>query len=48
MVDVALAHDRDGLESAVRMLRKPGHDVAVVHAPAVLALEVLTDVVPVE
>ena len=46
MIDEALAHDRHGLEAAMRMLRKPGHDVAVVHAPAVLALEVLAHVRP--
>ncbi len=28
------------------MLRKAGHDITVIHAPAVNALEVLTDVVP--
>ncbi len=34
------AHDRHGLEAAVRVRGKPGHHVAVVHAPAVLAGEV--------
>src|SRR5688572_9715344 len=43
MIDVARAHDRHGFKSAVRMLGKAGHDVAVVHPPAVLALEVLAD-----
>ena len=39
----AVAHVRDGLEAAVRMLREAGHHVAVVHAPAVDAREVGTD-----
>src|SRR5215208_3144304 len=43
MVDVPLAHNRDRLETAVRMLGKAGHHVAVVHAPALLAFEILTD-----
>ena len=42
----AAAHDGDGLEAAVRVLREAGHDLAVVHAPAVLALEVLAQVAP--
>ena len=46
MIDVAAANDRHGLETAVRMLREAGHDITVIHAPAVDALEVLTDVVP--
>src|SRR5688572_31674702 len=29
----------------MRMLREAGHDIAVIHAPAVHALEVLTDLV---
>ena len=44
VIDEAAAHDGHGLEAAVRVLRKAGHDVAVVHAPAVLAVEVLADV----
>ena len=44
VIDVALADDRHRLEAAMRVLRKAGHDVAVVHPPAVLALEVLPDV----
>src|SRR5690606_33323054 len=44
MIGEASTHDRHGLEAAVRMPRKPGHDFAVVHPPAVLALEVLADV----
>ena len=44
VIDVSMAHDRDGLESAVRMLWKAGYDVAVIHPPAVFSLEVLTDV----
>jgi len=44
VVDEALAHERHGLEAAVRVLRKPGHGVAVIHAPAVLTREVLAHV----
>jgi len=44
VVGEALAHDGDGLEAAMRMLRKTGHDVAVVHAPAVFDDEVLSQV----
>ena len=43
MVDEALPDDGDRLEAPVRMLREAGHDVAVVHPPAVPALEVLAD-----
>src|SRR5688572_17720625 len=43
MIDITLADDGHRLEAAMRMLRKAGDDVAVVHAPAVLALEVLAD-----
>ena len=46
MIDVSAAHDCNRLEAAMRMLRKSGHDVAVVHAPAVAAFEILPDVVP--
>jgi hypothetical protein len=48
VIDVARAHDGDGFEAPMRMLRKSGHDVAVVHPPAILTLEILTDVVPAE
>src|SRR6185436_8934926 len=44
VVDVSRADNGDGLEAAVRMLRKTGDDVAVVHPPAVLALEILAEV----
>ena len=44
VIDEPAAHDRHGLEAAVRVLREARHDVAVVHAPAVLAREVLPDV----
>ena len=46
VVDQALAHDGHGLEAAVRMRREARHRVAVVHAPAVLAGEVLAEVAP--
>ena len=46
MIDEPAAHDGDGLEAAVRVLREAGHHVAVVHAPAVPALEVLPDGAP--
>ena len=44
VVDEAAAHERDGLEAAVRVLREAGHRRAVVHAPAVGAGEVHADV----
>ena len=44
VIDEPFAHERDGLEPAVRVLREAGNHVAVIHAPAVLAGEVLTDV----
>ena len=44
VIDEALSNDRDRLEAAVRMMRETRHDVAVIHPPAVLALEVLADV----
>ncbi|MCW0425909.1 hypothetical protein NB713_003852 [Xanthomonas sacchari] len=43
MVDQALAHDGHGLEATVRMTGKAGNLFAVIHAPAVLAAEVLAD-----
>ena len=43
VVDQALPHVGDRLEAAVRVGREAGHDLAVVHAPAVDALEVLTE-----
>src|SRR6476660_2544059 len=45
MIDVAASDNGDGFEAAVRVLRKPGDDVAVIHAPSVLAAEVLADLV---
>ena len=44
MIDEALTNERHRLEPAVRMLWEPGHDAAVVHAPAVGAGEVHPDV----
>jgi hypothetical protein len=35
MIHETATDDGDGLEAAVRMLRKPRHDVAVVHPPSV-------------
>ena len=46
MIDVATPHDGDRLEAAVGVLRKSRHDVAVVHPPALAALEVLPNVAP--
>ena len=46
VVDEAAPHDGDRLEAAMGMLREAGHHVAVVHAPAVLALEVHPDPAP--
>ena len=46
VVDEAPPDDGHGLEAAMRVLREAGHDGAVVHAPAVLAREVLADVAP--
>ena len=43
VIDETLAHDRHGLEAAMRMLRESGHHVAVVHAEAVLHGEVHAD-----
>ena len=48
VIDEALAHERHGLEAAMRMLRETRDGVAVIHAPAVLAGEVLADVAPFE
>src|SRR4029453_14390223 len=48
VVDVAVANDRDRFEATVRMLWKTGYHVAVIHPPAVLAFEVLSDVVTCE
>ncbi len=45
VIDVAASDDGDGFEAAVRMLREPGDDVAVIHAPAIRAGEVLADLV---
>src|SRR3954468_3029471 len=44
MIDQAAASDGDGFEAPVRVLREARHSVAVVHAPAVFALEILPDV----
>ena len=48
VVDQAFAHDGDGLKTAVRMRRKARDRAAVVHAPAVLAGEILSDVASVQ
>ena len=48
VVDEALAHVGDGLEAAVRVVGEPGHVTAVVHPPAVEALEVLAELAPLE
>src|SRR5207248_2494211 len=48
VIDHARAHDRDGLEAAMRMRREAGYDLAVIHAPAVLAAEVVAELAPVE
>jgi hypothetical protein len=44
VIDEALPHDRHRLEAAVRMLRKAGHDLAVIHAKAVLDREILSEI----
>ena len=44
VVDEPFAHERHSLEPAVWMLRETGHGVAVIHAPPVLAREVLAHV----
>src|SRR2546426_9595576 len=44
MIDVAVTHDRHSFEPAMWMLRESRHNAAVIHAPAILALEVLSDV----
>src|SRR2546422_7385476 len=44
MIDVAVTHDRHSFEPSMRMLRKSRNNAAVVHAPAILALEVLSNV----
>jgi hypothetical protein len=41
-----IAHDGHRLEAAVRVCRKAGHGLAVVHAPAVLATKVLPQIAP--
>src|SRR5262249_23707021 len=43
VVDQAAAHDGDGLEAAMGMLREAGDGAAVVHPPTVLAGEVHAD-----
>ena len=44
VIDVPAPDDGDGFEAPMGMLRKAGDDIAVIHAPAVAALEVLTDI----
>src|SRR5580658_8315974 len=46
MVDVAPAHNGHGLEAAMGMLRKPRHNVAVVHPPTIPPFEIVPDLVP--
>src|SRR5262249_53458996 len=48
VIDQPAPHDRHGLEPAVRVLREAGDHLAVIHAPAVLAGEVLADGAPCE
>ena len=48
VVDQTLAHDGDGLEAAVRVLREPRDDGTVVHVPAVDPGEVHADVATLE
>ena len=48
MVDQATPHQRHGFKAPVRVSRKTGHGVAVVHAPAILAAEVVADVARVQ
>src|SRR5690606_1703032 len=48
VVGEAAAHDRDRLETAMRMAREARHDLPVVHPPAVAALEVLAEMTPLE
>ena len=43
VVDQALAHERDGLEAAMRVMREARAPSAVVHPPAVDAGEVVAD-----
>ena len=45
---MALAHDGHRLKAAVRVGRKAGNGLAVVHAPAVLAGKVLAQIAPVQ
>jgi hypothetical protein len=44
VIDEAAPDDRDGLEAAMGMRREARDDLPVVHAPAVLHLEVLSEV----
>jgi len=48
MVHEAAAHDRHRLEAAVRVRGKARHAAAVVHAPAVLAAEIVAKLPPSE
>jgi hypothetical protein len=43
VINKALSHIRDGFEAAMRMLRKAGDDLTVIHPPSVDAGKVLTD-----
>src|SRR5581483_1964051 len=44
MIRETLTHHGYRFESTVRMLRKTRHEIAVIHPPAVLTFEILTDV----
>jgi len=44
MIDEAMTGDRYCLETTMRVLGKARHPVAVIHAPTVLATEILTDI----
>ncbi len=46
MIDEAATNDGHRFEAAMRVLRKPGNDIAVVHAPAIARAEVATNVAP--
>ena len=44
MINETLANDGDRFKTAMRVLRKPGDLLTVIHPPAVDSLEVLADV----
>ena len=44
MVDESLANNRHGFKSTVRMRRKSGNALTVIHAPTILTGEVLPDI----